>query len=218
MKVDFQNNRFSPSYRAIRIARTKGLADISLKEVELYRLYRGDRPFLQKLAESVSYKKLMPALSRDLQDRWQKILNYCITRAFREDNSSYIFTSSDKICGIMTYHNDYNVINLDGVCSIPIDKNERVKRLRKTMFYQLFKDANESNMKGVHLDAITDGPFDLIAKYEELGFREDKKPSKYISMFCNKHKIAEQLRELPFEIEYIETGETKHRNLIKLLI
>ena len=63
MKVDFQNNRFSPSYRAIRIARTKGLADISLKEVELYRLYRGDRPFLQKLAESVSYKKLMPARS-----------------------------------------------------------------------------------------------------------------------------------------------------------
>ena len=218
MKIDFLNTTFNPSFSAIKVAKTRNLTNNMLTEIDLYKLYRGDRPFLQKLAETVRYKKLLLDLSNDMQDRWQNILNYCITKAFKDENTSYIFVSLDKICGIMTYQKDYNVINLDGICSIPVRINERIKSLRKTMFYQLFKDAQELNMKGIHLNAITDGPFELISKYEELGFKPDKKPSRYISMFCNKHRISEQLQEFPYELEYTETGDTKHLNLVKFLV
>ncbi len=217
MKIDKINSLNNPNFKAIRVARTSNIVGNLTTQIDLYKIYKGDRPFLQKLAESVDYKKLAPYLIREMQLRWQKILNYCITRSFNESNSSYVSVSKDKVCGIMTYSKDNNIINLDCICAIPLSKTERVKLFKKTMFYQLFKDASDMDARGIHLDAVTDGPFELVSKYEELGFKEDKKPSKYISMFCNKHKIAEQLRELPFDIEYNETGEVKHTNLLKYL-
>ena len=217
MKIDKVNSFINPNFGAIRVAKTANVVNNLTTQIDLFKIYRGDRPFLQKLAEKVDYRKLAPYLAQDMQQRWQKILNYCITRAFNESNSSYVSVSKDKICGIMTYSKDNNIINLDCICSIPLSKAERVKQFKKTMFYQLFRDANDTDARGIHLDAVTDGPFELVSKYEELGFKEDKKPSKYISMFCNKHKIAEQLRELPFDIEYHETCEIKHTNLLKYL-
>ena len=217
MKIDKINSLNNSNFKAIRVARTSNIVGNLTTQIDLYKIYKGDRPFLQKLAESVDYKKLAPYLIREMQLRWQKILNYCITRSFNESNSSYVSVSKDKVCGIMTYSKDNNIINLDCICAIPLSKTERVKQFKKTMFYQLFKDASDMDARGIHLDAVTDGPFELVSKYEELGFKEDKKPSKYISMFCNKHKIAEQLRELPFDIEYNETGDVKHTNLLKYL-
>ena len=217
MKIDKINSLNNSNFKAIRVARTSNIVGNLTTQIDLYKIYKGDRPFLQKLAESVDYKKLAPYLIREMQLRWQKILNYCITKSFNESNSSYVSVSKDKVCGIMTYSKDNNIINLDCICAIPLSKTERVKQFKKTMFYQLFKDASDMDARGIHLDAVTDGPFELVSKYEELGFKEDKKPSKYISMFCNKHKIAEQLRELPFDIEYNETGDVKHTNLLKYL-
>ena len=165
MKIDKINSLNNSNFKAIRVARTSNIVGNLTTQIDLYKIYKGDRPFLQKLAESVDYKKLAPYLIREMQLRWQKILNYCITRSFNESNSSYVSVSKDKVCGIMTYSKDNNIINLDCICAIPLSKTERVKQFKKTMFYQLFKDASDMDARGIHLDAVTDGPFELVSKY-----------------------------------------------------
>ncbi len=218
MKINPINNTVSPNFKAVKVAQTKNILIDSAPVIDLYKLHKSDRPFLKKLSEQVKYKKLMPYLSESLQKRWQKIFDYCITKAFLQDNNSYVAVSNNKVCGIMTYQYDNkNILNLDGICSIPIDTNKKVKQLRRAMFYQLFKDAQASDARGIKLEAVIDGPFDVVSMYEDLGFKQNMNSSKYVSMTCNKHKILYQLKELPFFVDYIESDDKEPVNLMQYL-
>ena len=219
MKIDSLKNISTPNFKAIKVAETRNVITDLFTEVDLYKIYKGDRLFLQKLAELTDYTKLAAHLSEFQQKRWQNIFNYCITKAFLKDNESYVAVSDARVCGIMTYSFEQNnVIKLDGICSIPFDNNKKVKQLRKSMFYQLFTDAKNADVKGISLDAVIDGPFEVVPMYEELGFKKNMNISKYVSMFCNKHKILYQLKELPFFVKYKQFNDENHTNLIQFLI
>ena len=114
--------------------------------------------------------------------------------------------------------NENNEINLEGICSIPKRNGKKVPLVGKTFFYFLFKMAKEENLSGIRLNAVKDGPFEIVPKYEELGFKVCRgKDEEYTYMFCNKHKVLEQLKELPFLIKCMFKNDNKHTSLLKYL-
>ena len=101
-------------------------------------------------------------------------------------------------------------------CSIPTEINKKVKFAGKTLFYQLFKDAKKENVKDITLDAVKNGPFDVVSKYEKLGFKKDPTTHPYTNMVCNKHKITKQLEEFPYDIDYKEVP-LEHVDLMQFI-
>jgi len=207
MKISSSN--YSTQFKAHKVATTKNTIGKVVTNIDIYKLGREDASFLKKLADSIDFKKLFPKLNEYALDRWNNIFRYCISGALSNINTSYIAFSDNKPCGILTYYPDRNNLFLDGICSIPTQINQKVNLVGKTLFYQIFKDAQENNAKGIVLSAVNNGPFNVVNKYEELGFKKDPTTYPYTKMFCNKHKIADQLKELPFSIQYKTTKDEK---------
>lgn len=198
-----------PSFKAVKIANTQNCVGKLRTNIEIYKLELEDRKFLQKLAEKTDYKKLCPKLSEVLQERWQKVFNYCIMKAFNLENTTYVAFHDNKPCGILTYCDDGSSLYLDGICRIP-DKNEKkIPFVGQTLFLQIFKDAEKKQSKEIKLDAIQDGPFNVVEKYEALGFKKDPTTFPYTEMVCKKYKIKEQLKELPFTISYKNASQER---------
>ena len=209
MKITNSTNYNLTNFKATRVATTQNFLRGVTTEIELYRLGKEDRRFLQEWLKRVDFKKLCPNLSKTLQERWQKVFNYCINQAEDINHTSYIAVSDEKPCGILTFVENMTYF-LDGICAVPNKYGKKTNLVGKTLFYQIFKDAQESRAKGIDLKAINDGPFDVVEKYEALGFKKEYCPTdEYTKMHCNKHKIATQLHELPFDIDYTETEPEK---------
>lgn len=209
MKISNTTNYNLTSFKATKVATTKNLLHGVATEIELYKLGKEDKRFLQEWMKKVDFKKLCPNLPETLQARWQKVFNYCISQAEDIDHTSYVAISDNKPCGILTFIED-STYYLDGICSVPNELGKKVNLVGKTLFYQIFKNAHEDNAKGIDLKAINDGPFDVVDKYEKLGFKREHCPTdEYTKMHCNKHRMAAELKEFPFEIDYEEVEPEK---------
>lgn len=219
MKINCTKPQYNTNFKAIKVATIKNLVMERAPDIEIYQLRLEDYGFLQKLNSVIDYKKLCPKLAKSLQERWDNVFHYCIFKAFSFGNLTYLAVKNNIPCGILTY-NENKGIYLDGICSIPNKKGEKTHLAGKALFYQLFKDAESKHVKDIRLDAITDGPFDVIKKYENLGFKNigykvSENKTLYAEMVCNKEKIKKQLKQLPTEIAYEETFE--RRNLIDFI-
>ncbi len=199
MKIQSQNNINFQAYKIARV--TTEIKGRGKSDIDICILTREDRTFLDKLGKKVDYKKLFPKLSEVLQRRWQKVLDYCIACAHDPDNKTYVALHDGKPCGIMTY-TEGNSFYLEGLCAIPQEKNKKIPFTGDTLLFQLFKDAPDFGASDIQLKAVTDGPFNVVKKYESRGFKKNPSSVNYTEMRCNKHKIKEQLKEFPFNFDY----------------
>ena len=133
------------------------------------------------------------------------MLEYAIDMMQNPGNTTYIETLNNKICGIVTFFPNKTTV-IDCICTWPAQIGQKVKLGGKSLFYQVFRDFEKNNGSRIKLDAITDGPFNTIKKYEPLGFRRTSTvhPTK-IEMEANKHKVKEILPELEELVHYTET-------------
>lgn len=206
MRIQSQSNTNFQAYKIARVStelKGRGVSDI-----DICLLTREDRNFLNKLEKKIDYRTLFPKLSLALQRRWQKVLAYCIACAHDPDNRTYVALHDGKPCGIMTYTEDSSFY-LEGLCAIPQEKNKKVPFTGDTLLYQLFKDAFAAGASDIKLKAVTDGPFDVVKKYESRGFKKNPASQTYTEMRCNKHKIKEQLEEYPYTLDYTELEPEK---------
>lgn len=209
MKITpFNTHNKSQTFKATKVANTVNTLGYFQTEIQLYKIGREDKSFLEKLQDKINFKELCPTLSEDLQKRWQKVFNYCIARAQENSNTTYIALNNEKPCGILTYKLNGNKIDFEGICSIPHDK-KKVPYTGQTLMYQLFKDADASKVKSIELRAVTDGPFNVVTKYEKRGFKADPASGYYTNMRCNKYNIPEQLKNFQAEIAYYPTEPEK---------
>ena len=102
----------------------------------------------------------------------------------------------------MTFTNIKNVF-LDGICAIPDNKGNRTPFTGKSLLFELFKIAKDTGSKHISLNAVPDGTFNPVKKYEELGFKKNAtQNTEYIEMVCNKYKIEEQLKNFAEDMKY----------------
>ena len=189
----------------MHFASAENFAHGYLVNIDFYKIRQEDQKFLEKLPEKIDFKKLFPKISLEHQERWQQILDYCLMKAESFAlYTTYVTTHNNKICGITTYHDGCAPLCLDGICSIPTEPNKKVPLCGQTLMNMLFKDAKESGANGIILDAITDGPFNAVKFYENMGFKKDFSDGifGYVPMSCTKQKIQEQLEKLSRSIKF----------------
>ena len=192
----------SPQFQAIKVAKTQNTIGKKVTNIDLYKIQKEDYDFLLNLKKQVDYKKFFPKLHSLAIDRWKHILDYCINCAVCPDHTTYVAISDGKPSGIISYTYDKSGIYLSGICSIPTEPEKKVHYGGQTLFLQLFKDALEDDVKNISLSAVNNGPFNVVNKYEKLGFTKDPTSYPYTNMVCNKYKIKEKDKELSKIINY----------------
>ena len=196
--MQIQNNRqnFTPQFKALHIANAGNLS--------LYRIAdAADKKFIKGLPDRIKIKELMPNLSKQGSDRWQEMLEYAVDNAQYPENITYLETHNNKPCGIITFRTENRTTFLDCICTFPTIIGEKVKLAGKTLFYQMFKDIQDIRNAKIELEAITNGPFNVVKKYEELGFKKTSRvlPTKIV-METNSAKIKDTFRKLSELINY----------------
>lgn len=204
MRIDNSNKHITPNFTAIRVANIKNNIGNRTTSIDLYQIRREDFGFLQKLAQKIDINKICTNLSETHRQRWDRVFRYCVESAFRFGNQTYLAVCNNRPCGIMTYIASKNIF-LDGICAIPDENGKRTLNIGQTMLHKLFKIANENNAQNITLKAVADGPFNIVEKYENIGFKKDiDQDSDYINMTCNKYKVKEQLENFKKTQEYSE--------------
>lgn len=205
MQIKPYSQSFNTNFKAIKTAQVQSRIAHKPVMIDLYKLTKKDKPFLTKLLQKTSLKTLCPKIAEYACKRWQSIFDYCIDCALKDDFTTYIAISENKPCGILTYINDKTAI-LEGICAIPDKSGKKVPFSGLALFYQLFRENQANKIECIELDAVTDGPFDVIKKYEQLGFKQEGFVDKYIKMRCSKYKIKDQLQKLPTILDYTQTN------------
>ena len=213
MNINFNalnnTNYTHQTFGARFVAKTKNMLGGKEVNIDLFKLGYEDRNFLNNWLKSIDFSKLYPKLNQLALERWSNILKYCITGTLNNKNISYLAVCDNKPCGIVTYTPEDNGVYVDGICSVPIESNKKVKFVGKTLFYQVFIDANNAKSKEISLDAVNNGPFNVVDKYETLGFKKDPTTQPYTKMICNKYKIADQLQNFSRDIFYESSNNVK---------
>ena len=197
MKI--QNNKISytPQFGMLHVA--------NCGKIKLYRVTNNqDVRYLRNLPEHVNIEELMPDLSKSACARWHEMLEYAVDMMQNPDNITYLDVFNNKICGIITNFPNKTTI-IDCICTWPIIAGQKVKLAGKSLFYKVFRDFDQNQGTRIKLDAITDGPYDTVQKYESLGFRTTSRvyPTK-IEMEANRHKIKQILPQLKTLVKYEE--------------
>lgn len=206
--MQINSNTYQPNFKAIRIAHTQNFVKGMTTNIDILRITRDDEVFLENLKQ-ISIKKLCPKLREDLQERWQKVLDYCVKISKLTCNKSYVAITDNRPCCIMSTckYQDSNKLFLDGICAIPNADGKKTNLGGQTLLYQLFLDAISDKTKGVELEAIHNGPVDVVKKYQELGFTTNNSSEDYTNMTCNKFKVEEQLKKFASQIDYTPVEE-----------
>ena len=216
------NNSKNTNFKAVKVATTRTFMRDLPVNIDLYRLGREDELFIEKLPRKIDFKKMFPKIKEEWQKRWDQVYAYCLDKAELRGNTTYVAVHDNKICGIMTYHNDIPPLYLDGVCTIPVEPDKKVPFCGQTLMYQLFRDAKHFKSKGIVLDGVTDGPFNVIKLYERLGFRKDfsDRADGYVPMSCTIQKMYEQLEKFKKFIDYtpIETNEEERTDMMQFIV
>ncbi|MBE7711495.1 MAG: hypothetical protein E7Z92_05075 [Cyanobacteria bacterium SIG31] len=208
------NRTLAPNFKAYRVAQIKNYLSNKEAYIDLYELAPHsviDREFINKISEKsrFDFTKLCPRLSTFEQERWRKVFDYCIDRVSNCADKALVAISNNRFCGIMTFNGEKNV-NLSGICSIPDEFGKKVPQTGKSLFYYLFKHVKESGAKNIELEAVENGPFNVVKKYEELGFKKQLgEYSGYTKMVSNKYNTDLQLKSLAKELDYVECKPEK---------
>jgi len=213
-------NNSQPNFGALKVASAKNYVKGRETLIDIYKLTKNDNDFIDILEKSTDYHRLASSLKSDMQERWQKVFHYCIEEMKDGYNQNFVAVSNNKPCGILTYYANGTSSYLDGVCKIPAPVEEDVHLTGQTLILNFLKAAQQANSKTVGLDAVKDGPFDVISLYEKLGFKKVFHPDdegKYQPMEMNKFKLKEQIKKLEKVIKYQEEKGKEEVNLIDLL-
>lgn len=204
MQIHLITNNHSPQFKATKVATATNMAKNFDTKIDIYKLNpKVDSIFLKKWKEKINIKNLFPKLPEFDKARWQQVFDYSIDSAADRDFTAYVAVNNNKPCGIISYlHNKKNAIFIDGVCSVPIDTNKKVPLAGTTLIYQAFIDAKEKDSEEIVLDAVNNGPFNIIEKYKTFGFKINSVGDKYTNMRCKERQRDEQLKNLEKIIDY----------------
>lgn len=206
------------NFGAIKVATATNYVKGMESPIDIYQLTKKDGEFIDFLEQSTDFHTIATNLRKDMQERWQKVFHYCIEEIKDGYNQNYVAIAKNKPCGILTYYANGSSSYLDGVCKIPT-LEENIHLTGKTLILKFLKAAQSANSKTIHLDAVKDGPFDVISMYEKLGFKKvfhAQDNGKYQSMEINKFKLKEQIKELEKFIKYKEESNSDEVNLMNL--
>ncbi|MFI3299903.1 MAG: GNAT family N-acetyltransferase [Candidatus Gastranaerophilales bacterium] len=210
------NNSSTTSFNAIPISTIK-ISKLGT-DFKMYEATKADHAFLSELPERIQISELMPNLSKKDSDRWQEMLQLATDVAQEGENRTFIATSENKPCGILTFVRNNKVMELDCICTWPLETGKKVKCAGQALFKKAFDFVQNQKMKKIELSAITDGPFDNVAKYKRLGFIETGGKDHKIHMETTSQRIKEQLKAMNNLMEETPITHGENENLLDTIL
>ena len=195
MKVQHSQN-YRPVFGAIKIADTKNCIKGLETPISIYILSQKDIPFLNHLKNTTKMDNLMSKVPQNMVDIWQEIFNISITQAKNSRQESLIGLFKNRPCSIINYTKDKFKYKIDTICTWPAEKDKKVPLAGKTMFQILFKDFLKEKAGYMDIDAITNGPFNAVAKYMSLGFKQRGGENGIVAMRATNDAIAHSSQKL----------------------
>ena len=191
-----QSHGYKPSFCAIKIADTKNYIKNIETPISVYFITQKDNAFLDKLGKSLKMRDLMSRLSENMCNIWQEIFNLSISQAKSRDKFTLMGFCKNKPCSVMNYTKEKNSYKINTICSWPVEPDKKVPYAGKTLFSVLFRDFLQNDYMYIDLDAITNGPFNAVAKYMSLGFKQRGGENYILAMRANKENVVKSLNSL----------------------
>ena len=210
------HNCYNPNFQAIPVAKTINRIGKLETRIDLWELSTKDKAFLKQLEAKVNMHKLMPNIDEASCKRWHEMLEIASEDTISSRTRSYLAVSDNKPCGIISILSGKRKFKVATVCTWPIETGRKVKMAGQTLFYQMFKAFNKSKANEVTLQAIQDGPFDVVSKYQQLGF-SIKCKSRLVDMAADKRSAKNVMSKLSEVIEYEPLEGLKGQNLLEVL-
>lgn len=214
MQINSPNNL---SFTALHISNAKNIVKNVETSLEIFELNaKNDKTFLKKLPEKIHIETLMPNLTKDEYVRWHEMLEYAAYNAQLSDRKTLLAVKDNHPCGILVYLAGKNKYHLDCICTWPVEYGKKVTLAGKTLFKELFNRFSQSKANKITLEAITNGPYNTVSKYKDLGFKECGGLKHKIFMETNAAKVKQTLKNLNTLIntETISNEQNKKLNLI----
>ncbi len=207
------------NFKARHIAVIKNKCNDIKNGLDLYELnIKHDKSFLKRLDKDIQIKDLMPNLKKQESERWQEMLSYAIIKAQEPNRKTYLLSNKNKPCGIITYLPGKNNYHLDCICTWPTEFGQKVKYAGKSLFNQLFNDFLNHKSKKIKLEAITDGPYNTVNKYKELGFIvTGSQNSNKILMEINTNNAKNTVNNLKNKLDVTLCNSDENINLSNIL-
>lgn len=212
-------NYNSPQFTATHISTAKNIYKNTKTEIQIYSVNKKqDNQFLRHLERFVKIQNLMPNLEKHEYERWQEMLTYALQQAEKPDRITYIAATTEKPCGIITYLPGRKTFHIDCICTWPVEFGKKVKFAGQTLFNMVFHDFVNSKASNIKLEAITDGPYNTVKKYLNLGFTiTGTQDNNKILMENNQNKVKKALNTLQNNIKIHPTKNTDNINLNNIL-
>lgn len=221
MKVRNINNRVNnTSFKAKEFA----VVDVAIKDVahsfKVYSLDYDDRVFLDNMASNIKLKSL--TLGSGFKDSilrtWKRIINNAVLMsAFANPQKSFLFVKGSKPCGIITYK-DMQDCYLDNIASWPVSQNKYVKYTGMSMLKFLFHNCENSNVKRIGLDVVSNSRIDLDNFYSKFGFIKNPSSERTFmtDLYIPRGRMMEYSKQLDSFIKIKEIESPKSVNLKKI--
>ena len=189
----------TPNFQARQIAKAyiKGKSN---QCVELYSLHSSDKIFGTKLSENLDLKKLYPNESCYDEFRgWDAIILNALGNIGYQD--VILAIHNKRPCGIMSYNQDDNQVNLSYLAKWRPSPNKDVSYVGKILMHHLFDTAHEDMQWNISLSPSRYTPRGKDCKdfYSQLGFRYQGR-NNIMNLFAVDY--SEKAKELEKYFEY----------------
>lgn len=207
------------AFGAIKVATAKNFVRGKETIIDIYRLTRKDKEVIDYLEKSTHYEELVPQVEEIMQERWQKVFQYCIEEIKEGNNQNFVAIAESRPCGLLTYYANEALAYLDGVCKIPKKKSDNVRLIGQSLILKFLKSASKEKSQKISLDAVKDGPIDVISIYEKLGFKKIYRicNNEYQPMEMSKYQLKESINKLEKLIDYTESQSLEEVNLFDII-
>ena len=159
----------SPSFKALPVSKVFLRSEKAASPIIVYELGEKDMPFVRKMINNIRLDKLCVEnkKSEDLI-RWKELF----FRAYEDMRYSTVLLAvkDRKPCGIMSFVEVFDRINLLNLASIPVKKDTYVKCAGKSLLRELFERAQKTNAKAIGGMVDSNEPH-ILKFYEDAGFK-----------------------------------------------
>ncbi len=217
MKI--QNTNSKQNFNAYHIATTKNYLKNIETPIEIYKLTNFDKDFIKHLHNKTDLKSLMPNLEESKLDIWRYIFQFASNQVTEQGKNGLMAVYNNKPCGLMAYtHKPSLKAMVNTICTWPSEVGKKVPYAGKTLFYMMFEDFLKTKNQMIDLDAITNGPFNPVTKYMQLGFKQRGGENGILAMRTRRENVIETMKKLQEIISIEEHSPAVEADLFNILI
>lgn len=213
-----QNNS-GQNFTAIHKFNIKNTTNLDKKiNFKVFEITPSDKSFLNSMYENIDLEKLTKGITQDKIEVWYTMIKEAIRLAQNSKNKSYLLAQKQKPCGIMTFTPEGKKYEILRVATWPIKKDEKTPLAGTALFKTTFEDfAAQSDTSKIELDAIKNGPYDVISKYLKLGFKPLGGGNFIELMRISRAQVINTLGKLNTLLTTIPTQKNENLDLYQIL-